>query len=81
MSQEAGLAAVAAWCDRAPVAVRHAQSMCDNMVDKCLGARPKTKASAIQAMEFLVERECQEAVVVSGATHAKCGGSNVLTGA
>ena len=65
IGQEAGMAAVAVWCDRAPVAVRHAQSLCDNMVDKCLGGRPKTKASALQAIEFLVERECQEAVLVS----------------
>eukprot|EP00011_Vannellida_sp_DIVA3-517-6-12_P006665 CAMPEP_0114608830 /NCGR_PEP_ID=MMETSP0168-20121206/2779_1 /TAXON_ID=95228 ORGANISM="Vannella sp., Strain DIVA3 517/6/12" /NCGR_SAMPLE_ID=MMETSP0168 /ASSEMBLY_ACC=CAM_ASM_000044 /LENGTH=2000 /DNA_ID=CAMNT_0001819737 /DNA_START=45 /DNA_END=6048 /DNA_ORIENTATION=- len=64
IGQEAGMAS-GRVVDRAPVAVRHAQSLCDNMVDKCIAGRPKTKASALQAIEFLVERDCQEAVLAS----------------
>ena len=64
IAQEKGMPALVMWLDRAPGAPRNAPAIGKKLVEKCLGARPKTKEKAQEALLLLVERDQPDAVLV-----------------
>ena len=57
--------AIAIWADRAPAAVKNPATLCDDLIEKCLTSRQKTALCAQNILLILIERECQDIVVVS----------------
>lgn len=64
MAQEKGLAAVAEWVTRTPLALKSVSSICAGLIDKCIAGRPGAKQKSLEIFMQFVEREVQEPAIV-----------------
>ena len=65
MAQEKGVEAASVWIDRSQVAIKNAAPVINSLVEKCLGARPKSVEAAQLSLFYYIEREAHDLVLVS----------------
>lgn len=57
--------AIVVWIDRSPLALSKAGSLATKLITKCLSGRPKTKQCTQDALLLYIERDQQDAILVS----------------
>ena len=64
IAQEKGMPTLVVWVDRAALAPRNAPVITRKLIDKCLGARPRTKERTQDALMTFIERDQADTVLV-----------------